>query len=160
HIARIERVLDGVAGVTIDGHRLFHMKVMIIEWGSADEDATAGDLLGHGPITLVGASALIFIFTVEGDDIQTTGKAGATHVHHGIVESEILVDLTANLLEFVGDLAVHGRSRQEPDIATTGAPLEQTELAKTWDPGEGVDRDLQRRNGFGLFVVDVARLCR
>src|ERR1700738_2958869 len=101
HPVRIERRLDAGAGVAEGGHRLAHVEVVIIDRGTADEDAARADLNRHLAITGVGAGALVGVLAIERKDMQAAGKTRAAHIHHHVVETERLIGLAAQLLELV-----------------------------------------------------------
>src|SRR5215472_15032510 len=128
HAFRVERFLDRRAGLLEGWHGLREMQVVIIERRAADEHAAFGDLLRHPAVAGVRPRPLVRILAIKRDDVQPARKARRADIHYRVVEAVILVDVATQLLDFVGDLAVHRRAWQEPDVAAARTPFQQAEF--------------------------------
>src|SRR5260370_28210132 len=125
HAIWIERTFYCGTGVAERRQRLCHVEVVIVERRPADEDATRRHGLRHFAVTSIAAKSLVLVLAVEADHMQSAREPRPADLHNGVVETVLLIDFSANGLEFVGDLAVHLRARQKPNIAAARTPFQK-----------------------------------
>ena len=134
------------------------IKIGTIHRRAADENATLADRFRHLAIAGIRARPLVGVLAVEGHDMQPARETRPADIHHHVVHAVFFIDAAADALEFVGDLAVHRRARQEPEIAAARPPFQKAEFAERGNAGKRIDRDLKRRNFPRLLVRDIGRL--